>query len=162
MKDNCANLETAVKNTRLVGRRLFPLRYLCMPGTSIKRAHSPASVEPAAKKLPAPPASTMSTSETIYQSSAFLVQRLSEKAKLPTRGSALAAGYDLYACVCNLHHGWLHAWRNHDARRIDATLLDPYLVQCRGQDSPRSRESSHQYRALHFCPRGNLWTYCPP
>jgi dUTP diphosphatase len=26
----------------------------------------------------------------------LLVKRLSEKAKLPTRGSALAAGYDLY------------------------------------------------------------------
>jgi dUTP pyrophosphatase len=26
----------------------------------------------------------------------LLIKRLSEKAKLPTRGSALAAGYDLY------------------------------------------------------------------
>jgi dUTP pyrophosphatase len=29
----------------------------------------------------------------------FLVKRLSKNAKLPTRGSALAAGYDLYRCV---------------------------------------------------------------
>ncbi|KAL8277026.1 hypothetical protein RQP46_010560 [Phenoliferia psychrophenolica] len=29
--------------------------------------------------------------------SSFLVQRLSDKAKLPTRGSASAAGYDLYS-----------------------------------------------------------------
>ena len=29
----------------------------------------------------------------------FLVQKLSDKAKLPTRGSALAAGYDLYSFV---------------------------------------------------------------
>ena len=29
----------------------------------------------------------------------FRVKRLSENAKLPTRGSALAAGYDLYRCV---------------------------------------------------------------
>jgi dUTP pyrophosphatase len=28
--------------------------------------------------------------------SSLLIKRLSEKAKLPTRGSALAAGYDLY------------------------------------------------------------------
>jgi dUTP pyrophosphatase len=28
--------------------------------------------------------------------SKLLIKRLSEKAKLPTRGSALAAGYDLY------------------------------------------------------------------
>jgi len=36
---------------------------------------------------------------------AFLVQRLSEKAKLPTRGSALAAGYDLYRCVIAFYIG---------------------------------------------------------
>lgn len=30
----------------------------------------------------------------------FRVKRLSKNAKLPTRGSALAAGYDLYRCVC--------------------------------------------------------------
>lgn len=29
----------------------------------------------------------------------LLVKRHSEKAKLPSRGSALAAGYDLYRCV---------------------------------------------------------------
>lgn len=34
-----------------------------------------------------------------YLPSAFLVQRLSSKAQLPTRGSVLAAGYDLYAFV---------------------------------------------------------------
>jgi dUTP pyrophosphatase len=30
------------------------------------------------------------------KSSNLLIKRLSEKAKLPTRGSALAAGYDLH------------------------------------------------------------------
>lgn len=29
----------------------------------------------------------------------LLIKRLSEKAKLPTRGSALAAGYDLYRYI---------------------------------------------------------------
>lgn len=29
----------------------------------------------------------------------LLVKRLSDNAKLPTRGSAAAAGYDLYRCV---------------------------------------------------------------
>lgn len=33
----------------------------------------------------------------------FLVKRLSKNAKLPTRGSALAAGYDLYRCVCVIY-----------------------------------------------------------
>ncbi|KAK4702806.1 dUTP pyrophosphatase, partial [Phenoliferia sp. Uapishka_3] len=33
----------------------------------------------------------------VLPSSSFLVQRLSDKAKLPTRGSASAAGYDLYS-----------------------------------------------------------------
>jgi dUTP pyrophosphatase len=32
----------------------------------------------------------------IAPASNLLIKRLSEKAKLPTRGSALAAGYDLY------------------------------------------------------------------
>jgi len=32
----------------------------------------------------------------ISPTSNLLIKRLSEKAKLPTRGSALAAGYDLY------------------------------------------------------------------
>jgi dUTP pyrophosphatase len=32
----------------------------------------------------------------ISAASNLLIKRLSEKAKLPTRGSALAAGYDLY------------------------------------------------------------------
>ena len=31
--------------------------------------------------------------------SGLLIKRHSEKARLPTRGSALAAGYDLYRCV---------------------------------------------------------------
>lgn len=34
-----------------------------------------------------------------YSAASFLVQRLSDKAILPTRGSALAAGYDLYSLV---------------------------------------------------------------
>jgi len=33
---------------------------------------------------------------SISSVSNLLIKRLSEKAKLPTRGSALAAGYDLY------------------------------------------------------------------
>ena len=39
----------------------------------------------------------------------FLVKRLSKNAKLPTRGSALAAGFDLYRYVCgnlSLHWGY--------------------------------------------------------
>ncbi|KAH9888231.1 dUTP pyrophosphatase [Xylariomycetidae sp. FL2044] len=34
---------------------------------------------------------------TLEQSPPLLIKKLSEKAKLPTRGSAFAAGYDLYA-----------------------------------------------------------------
>jgi dUTP pyrophosphatase len=34
--------------------------------------------------------------DAISPTSNLLIKRLSEKAKLPTRGSALAAGYDLY------------------------------------------------------------------
>jgi hypothetical protein len=34
--------------------------------------------------------------------SSLLIKRLSDKARLPTRGSALAAGYDLYRCVSRI------------------------------------------------------------
>ena len=36
---------------------------------------------------------------TTPPSSNLLIKRLSDKAKLPTRGSAYAAGYDLYRCA---------------------------------------------------------------
>jgi len=48
-------------------------------------------VEPQLKKR------RMSESTQNTHSSQLLVKRLSEKAKLPTRGSQLAAGYDLYS-----------------------------------------------------------------
>ncbi len=35
----------------------------------------------------------------------LLIKRHSEKARLPTRGSALAAGYDLYRCVSHASFG---------------------------------------------------------
>ncbi|GAA5986368.1 hypothetical protein JCM10908_003726 [Rhodotorula pacifica] len=60
----------------------------------MKRSPSPTSTtSPTAKRdKPDPPAAsaTMTTAS-------FLVQRLSQTAQLPTRGSALAAGYDMYS-----------------------------------------------------------------
>ena len=42
--------------------------------------------------------STMSSTPAVTQVAApLLIKKLSEKAKLPTRGSAFAAGYDIYA-----------------------------------------------------------------
>jgi dUTP pyrophosphatase len=41
----------------------------------------------------------------------LLIKRLSEKAKLPTRGSPLSAGYDLYRCVnVTTGTGAVHQW----------------------------------------------------
>ncbi|KAI9574498.1 dUTP pyrophosphatase [Boletus coccyginus] len=51
------------------------------------------AIEPQLKKR------RMSDSAQHVPSSQLLVKRLSEKAKLPTRGSPLAAGYDLYSAV---------------------------------------------------------------
>lgn len=48
---------------------------------------------------PNPTKKPMSSPSTLLPASAFLVQRLSSKAKIPTRGSSGAAGYDLYAYV---------------------------------------------------------------
>lgn len=55
-----------------------------------------ASVEHIDKKRKMSPAPEKSD---IAPTSNLLIKRLSEKAKLPTRGSALAAGYDLYRYV---------------------------------------------------------------
>ncbi|GAA5955736.1 hypothetical protein JCM8115_006838 [Rhodotorula mucilaginosa] len=63
----------------------------------MKRSPSPttaASTHPAKRDKPESANTTMSASTT---AASFLVQRLSQAAQLPTRGSALAAGYDLYS-----------------------------------------------------------------
>ncbi|GAA5934272.1 hypothetical protein JCM10213_003748 [Rhodosporidiobolus nylandii] len=52
----------------------------------------PTAVEPSSKRVAA---DNMSAPSLTAAASSFLVQRLSEAAKLPVRGSALAAGYDL-------------------------------------------------------------------
>lgn len=54
-----------------------------------------ASTEHIDKKRKMSPAPENDKSD-IAPTSNLLIKRLSEKAKLPTRGSALAAGYDLY------------------------------------------------------------------
>lgn len=59
------------------------------------------------RKMSPAPSSATTTENTdvksdIAPTSNLLIKRLSEKAKLPTRGSALAAGYDLYRYVTRL------------------------------------------------------------
>ncbi|KAI1100486.1 dUTP diphosphatase [Jackrogersella minutella] len=58
------------------------------PAKRVKTTSAPAPTEP-----------TMATSTptTLEQSPPLLIKKLSPTAKLPTRGSAFAAGYDLYA-----------------------------------------------------------------
>lgn len=46
---------------------------------------------------PAGPTTTAETAVTLEQCPPLLIKKLSDKARLPTRGSAFAAGYDLYA-----------------------------------------------------------------
>jgi dUTP pyrophosphatase len=46
------------------------------------------------KVSPGPDVGSLNTAPTTNLN--LLIKRLSDKAKLPTRGSALAAGYDLY------------------------------------------------------------------
>lgn len=58
--------------------------------TGLTKFSMTVDVEPQLKKR------RMSDSAQHTPSSQLLVKRLSEKAKLPTRGSPLAAGYDLY------------------------------------------------------------------
>lgn len=51
---------------------------------------------PENKKRKVSPEPDAGTTQNPTPTSNLLIKRLSEKAKLPTRGSALAAGYDLY------------------------------------------------------------------
>ena len=53
---------------------------------------------PQAKKRKVTPMPEENKSE-LAPVAGLLIKRHSEKARLPTRGSALAAGYDLYRCV---------------------------------------------------------------
>jgi hypothetical protein len=65
------------------------------PSTAMnKRASSPSSSSSSTQ-----PAKKLDYKMSAPTKASFLVQRLSDKAKLPTRGSPLAAGYDLYAFV---------------------------------------------------------------
>lgn len=54
---------------------------------------------PPAKRVKTDAAATMSEPAVtkVDQAPPLLIKKLSDKAKLPTRGSAFAAGYDLYA-----------------------------------------------------------------
>ena len=67
----------------------------------MKRCLSPtnnSTEEPPAKIMNIALESTSATTPAAPRNS-LLIKRLSKKAKLPTRGSALAAGYDLYRQV---------------------------------------------------------------
>lgn len=73
--------------SNLRSRPFFPLPHHYMTS---KRASSSSTDSPSTKKL-------AMSAPAVYPVTSFLVQRLSSKAQLPTRGSALAAGYDLYS-----------------------------------------------------------------
>lgn len=47
--------------------------------------------------ISSPPAKRVKTDGEMDSSPPLLVKKLSDKARLPTRGSAFAAGYDVYA-----------------------------------------------------------------
>ena len=67
--------------------------------SAIKRSPSPSTL-PAETASKQPKMSSTTTTPTPLPASAGLqVKRLGDKASLPTRGSPLAAGYDLYAYV---------------------------------------------------------------
>lgn len=63
----------------------------------------------------------------------LLIKRLSEKAKLPTRGSALSAGYDLYRYVDSIASFGAY-------RRVFLSLIRVVHLQCREQGHPCQRD----------------------
>lgn len=57
----------------------------------------PASLLTSDSKRHHPDSSAAAAAAIMTSPASFLVQRISQHAQLPTRGSALAAGYDLYS-----------------------------------------------------------------
>ncbi|GAA5908051.1 hypothetical protein JCM6882_000212 [Rhodosporidiobolus microsporus] len=55
----------------------------------------PSTAEPSTKRTATDSTSSTAAAMSTFPASSFLVQRLTEAAKLPVRGSALAAGYDI-------------------------------------------------------------------
>lgn len=73
--------------------------------TAVVPQASPTTSSPPAKRVKTDATTNMASSENneavpvpkLDQAPPLLVKKLSDKARLPTRGSAFAAGYDLYA-----------------------------------------------------------------
>ncbi len=83
----------------------LPLHNLIMSATSpptspLPKRQKPNPTSPVAAPAPKIDSTMSSTAPAITKvdvAPPLLIKRLSEKAKLPTRGSAFAAGYDIYA-----------------------------------------------------------------
>ena len=75
--------------------------------------------------------------------SRLLIKRLSDKARLPTRGSPLAAGYDLYRYI---------------VLPLSSPPCSPQTRQRREENYSSARKGPRRYPALHRCARGYLWT----
>ena len=88
------------------------------------------------------------TDSSIPIDSPLLVKRLSPKAKLPTRGSALAAGYDLYRYVSY----------QQVARFFVTCPLTSLHFQCGEKNSPRPRESTDRHTNFNRRAHRNVWT----
>ncbi|EDR07897.1 uncharacterized protein LACBIDRAFT_190820 [Laccaria bicolor S238N-H82] len=71
------------------------------------------------------------TDSSIHISSPLLVKRLSQKAKLPTRGSPLAAGYDLYSAEKKIVPA-------HGKALIDTQISIAVPIGTYGRVAPRS------------------------
>ena len=92
----------------------------------------------------------------------LLIKRLSDKAKLPTRGSALAAGYDLYRCASGLCFSSVlidaFSLRSAEKKIIPArgkALVDTQLsiavpAGTYGRVAPRSGLGARSYHRNHF------------
>lgn len=65
--------------------------------TAPESATAAATTSPPAKRVKTVDASTPATAPAMDAAPPLLIKKLSDKARLPTRGSAFAAGYDVYA-----------------------------------------------------------------
>lgn len=105
-----------------------------------------------AEELPLPPTpkkETVLAGPPVEPGMKLLVKKLSSKAKAPTRGSALAAGYDIYRYAIPTSLG---GWTEHSF----GGCTDVRWLQCTCNYHPGTWESIGQHRYFHCSSYWNL------
>ena len=99
MKKEQQDVVSALLVAKVSGRRISRHAVLLLPLYTMSTNKREGAPLESADKRQATGTSITSMATPTQSTSSFLVQKLKKNAKVPTRGSSHAAGYDLYACV---------------------------------------------------------------